>query len=120
MDALRLCFEPQTLSIGLRPAPPSERSHPAAWNRVAIDQGGVRSDKAVLNRTRAVTLSGRVRAISRDQPVFSLWSWSTLMDGLMLLGIVWSIPVAVLVVGTPVALGVAFLLWLVRLALGAF
>jgi hypothetical protein len=95
-------------------------AHPAAWNRVAIDQGGGRGDDAVLNRTRAVTLSGRVRAISRDQPVFSLWSWSTLMDGVMLLGVVWSLPVAVLVVGTPVALGVAFLLWLVRLALGAF
>jgi hypothetical protein len=97
-------------------------THPAAWNRVAIDQGGVRSDDAVINRTRAVTLSGRVRAIGRDDldVSFSLWSWSTLMDGLMLLGIVWSIPVAVLVVGTPVALAIVFLLWLVRLALGAF
>jgi hypothetical protein len=38
----------------------------------------------------------------------------------MLLGVVWSIPVAVLVVGTPVALAIAFLLWLVQLALRAF
>src|SRR5689334_10419671 len=40
--------------------------HPAAWNRVAIDHGGVRSDDAVVNRTRAVTLSGGVRAVGRD------------------------------------------------------
>jgi hypothetical protein len=97
-------------------------THPAAWKRVAIDQGGVRSDDAVINRTRAVTLSGRVRAIGRDDldVSFLLWSWTALMDGVMLLGIVWSIPVAVLVVGTPVALAIAFLLWLVRLALAAF
>jgi hypothetical protein len=38
----------------------------------------------------------------------------------MLLGVVWSIPVAVLLVGTPVALAIALLLRLVRLALGAF
>jgi hypothetical protein len=97
-------------------------THPAAWKRVAIDQGGVRSDDAVITRTRAVTPSGRVRAISRDDldVRFSLWSWSTLLDGVMLLGVVWSLPVAILVVGTPVALTIAFLLWLVRLALGAF
>ena len=71
---------------------------------------------------RAVALSGRVRAISpNDLDVsFSRWSWSTIMDGGILLGVVWSLPVAVLVVGTPVALAIAFMLWLVRLALGAF
>jgi hypothetical protein len=97
-------------------------THPAAWNRVVTDQDGVRSDDAVINRTRAVTLSGGVGAIGRDDLdiSFSLWSWSTLMDGVMLLGVVWSLPLAVLVVGTPVALAIAFLLWLVRLALGAF
>jgi hypothetical protein len=97
-------------------------THPAAWNRVAIDPGGVRSDDAVVNRTRAATLSGGVRAIGRDDldGSVSLWSWSTLLDGVLLLGVLWSLPVAVLVVGTPVALAIAFLLWLVRLALGAF
>lgn len=97
-------------------------THPAAWSRVAIDQGGARSDDAVINRTRAVTLSGRVRAIGRDDldVSFSRWSWRTLMDGVSLLGVVWSLPVAVLVVGTPVALVIAFMLWLVRLALSAF
>ena len=81
----------------------------------------MRSDDAVINRTRAVTLSGGVRAIGRDDLDLSVsrWSWNTLMDGVRLLGVVWSLPVAVLVVGTPVALAIAFLLWLVRLALGA-
>jgi hypothetical protein len=97
-------------------------THPAAWNRVALHQDGVRSDDAAVNRTRAVTLSGRVRAIGRDDldVSFSARSWTALTDGVLLLGVVWSLPVAVLVVGTPVALAIAFLLWLVRLALGAF
>jgi hypothetical protein len=38
----------------------------------------------------------------------------------MLLGVVRSLPVAVLLVGTPVALAIAFLIRLVRLALRAF
>lgn len=97
-------------------------THPAAWNRVAIDQSGARGEDAVINRPRAVTLSGRVRAIGQDDldVSFSRWSWRTLMDGVSLLGVVWSFPVAVLVVGTPVALAIAFMLWLVRPALGAF
>lgn len=97
-------------------------THPAAWNRVAIDQGGVRSVDAIIHRTPAATLSGRVRATSREDldVSFSLWSWTTVMDGVILLGAVWSIPVAVLVVGTPVALAIASLLWLVRIALSAF
>jgi hypothetical protein len=65
----------------------------------------------------------RVRARGRDEDLdvsSSMWSWTTLMDGVMLLGVVWSIPIAVLVVGTPVALAIAFLLSLVRLTLRAF
>jgi hypothetical protein len=96
-------------------------THPAAWNRVVLHQDRVRSDAAV-SRT-PVTLSRRVGVIGRDDDLdvsFSAWSWTTLMDGVMLLGVVWSIPVAVLVVGTPVALAIAFLLWLVRFALRAF
>jgi cytochrome c-type biogenesis protein CcmH/NrfF len=42
------------------------------------------------------------------------------MDGVALLGVLWSIPLAVLVVGTPIVLTIAFALWLVRLALTAF
>ena len=46
--------------------------------------------------------------------------WTTgLMDALQLLGLVLSVPIAILLVGAPVALTVAFLLWLARLAGGA-
>jgi hypothetical protein len=98
-------------------------THPAAWNRVAVDQRGVRSDDAVINRARPVTVGRPVRAIGLGEDLdlnFSGRSRTTLMDGIMLLGVVWSLPVAVLIVGTPVALGVAFLLRLVRLGLRAF
>jgi hypothetical protein len=98
-------------------------TYPAAWNRVAVHDHGGRIDDAVVNRTRAVTVARRVRAVGRDEDVdvsFSIWSWTTLMDGVMLLGVVWSLPVAILVVGTPVALAIALLLRVVRLALGAF
>ena len=45
---------------------------------------------------------------------------TTLMDGVRLLGVVLSVPLAVLLVGTPVALAITFLLWMGRMALGAF
>ena len=98
-------------------------THPAAWNRVAIHEDGVRRDGAVGSRTPSAALNGGVRAIGRDEDVdasFPTWLWSTLVDGVMLLGVVWSIPVLVLVIGTPFALAFALLLRLVRLALGAF
>lgn len=41
------------------------------------------------------------------------------MDGVRLLGVVLSVPLAVLVVGAPIALALALLLWLGRLALSA-
>jgi hypothetical protein len=40
------------------------------------------------------------------------------MDGIQLLGLVLSVPIAILLVGAPVALAIAFLLWLARLAGG--
>lgn len=95
---------------------------PAAWNREALQQDAVRSNNAPVTRT-PVPLRARVGIIGRDDDIdvsFPKWSRTTLMDGAMLLGVVWSIPIAVLVVGTPVALTIAFLLWLVRLARGAF
>jgi hypothetical protein len=70
----------------------------AAWNRVAVHEDGVRSDDAVVNRTRAVTLGGRVRALGLGEDLdlsLSMWSWSRLIDGVMLHGVVWSIPFAV-------------------------
>lgn len=45
---------------------------------------------------------------------------SALADGLALLALAWTIPFAILLVGTPVALTIALLLWISRLALNAF
>jgi len=98
-------------------------TYPAAWNRVPAQEDGLHKDVAVVNRTAVVTQPGRMRAVGRDEHVdvsSSMWSWTTLLDGVVLLGVVWSLPVAVLVVGSSVALAVTFLLWLVRLALSAF
>ena len=45
--------------------------------------------------------------------------WTTgLMDAIQLLGLTLSVPIAILLVGAPLALAIAFLLWLVRLAGG--
>jgi hypothetical protein len=108
------------------PATASQPIHldtgPAAWNRAVPHEDGVRSE-AVVSRTRTVTSSGRARAAGRNEDVditSPLVSWSTLVDGVALLGVLWSIPLAVLVVGTPIVLTIAFVLWLVRLALTAF
>ena len=99
-------------------------THPAAGNRIPIHHGAARGDDAVVSRTPAVTRGGPVRAIGLDEDrrdvSSSLWSWTTLMDGVMLLGVVWSIPLALVILGTPVALAIAFLLWLVGVALHAF
>lgn len=43
-----------------------------------------------------------------------------LKDGASLLALVFFIPFAILLVGTPVALVIALLLWLARLASGSF
>jgi hypothetical protein len=97
-------------------------THPAAWNRVAAREDGGRTD-AVLGRTSAITLNARARAVGRHHDAdvtSSLMSWTTVMDGVTLLGVVWSIAVAVLVVGTPLALTIVFVLWVARLALAAF
>jgi hypothetical protein len=97
-------------------------TRPAAWNPVATPEEEVRRD-AVVGRTRAVVLSGRARAVGRDHDVDVTSppvSWNRVMDGVTLLAVVWSIPIAVLAVGTPIALTIAFVLWLVRLALNAF
>ena len=40
------------------------------------------------------------------------------MDAIQLLGLALSVPIAILVVGAPIALAIAFLLWLARLAGG--
>lgn len=47
--------------------------------------------------------------------------WGTaLLDAGGLLALVWSVPLAVLIVGGPVVLAIALVLWLVRLVSGGF
>lgn len=79
-----------------------------------------------VNRTRSVTPGGAARAagggtrVNVRGPVLP-WRWRTVLtDAVDLLAVAWSVPFAVLLVGTPIALTIALLLWLGRLALGAF
>ena len=45
--------------------------------------------------------------------------WTTvLLDAIQLLGLAVSVPVAILVIGAPLALAVALLLWLARMIMG--
>ena len=47
--------------------------------------------------------------------------WHTpLEDGVWLVGVAWTLPLTVLVIGTPLALAIVLLLWAGRSALGAF
>ena len=66
---------------------------------------------AVVERAEAgVYVNGRIRP----------WRWTTVLtDSVGLLGLVWSIPLAMALVGTPIALAIALLLWLCRLAFSA-
>jgi hypothetical protein len=41
-------------------------------------------------------------------------------DTVELLAVVWTVPLAILLVGAPIALAIALLLWLARLARSAF
>jgi hypothetical protein len=47
--------------------------------------------------------------------------WGTaLLDAGSLLGLVWAVPLAVLIVGGPIALAIALVLWIGRLMSGGF
>jgi hypothetical protein len=49
------------------------------------------------------------------------WRWQmVLMDAVRLLALAWSVPFAMLLVGAPIALTIAVVLWLGRLARHAF
>ena len=64
--------------------------------------------------------SGGVGDERVDRPKMS-GRWRTVLaDGVSLLVFAWTIPFAILLVGTPVALTIALLLWVVRLTLNAF
>ena len=89
---------------------------PPARNTVTIDGARI-TGAGVSAAPRA-----RVRIPARHQSlhISAPFSWATLMDGVLLLGVVWSIPLVVLIVGAPFALALAFLLWAGRAALSAF
>ena len=83
----------------------SEAVHLVISSRLA------RPGAAVERGEAGVNVSGRIRP----------WRWKTVLtDSVELLGLVWSIPLAILLVGTPIALAIALLLWLGRLALSGF
>ena len=64
------------------------------------------------------TYPAGVIGVNRGDPS---WRWHTpLQDGLWLVGVVWTLPLAVLVIGMPVAIAIVLLLWAGRSALGAF
>ncbi len=83
----------------------SESVHPGISSRVT------RPGAAVERGEAGVSVHGCIRP----------WRWTTVLtDSVELLGLVWSIPLAMLLVGTPIALTIALLLWLGRLALSGF
>jgi hypothetical protein len=48
------------------------------------------------------------------------WQWTTVLtDSIGLLALIWSIPLAMALVGTPIAAAIALVLWLYRLAFSA-
>jgi hypothetical protein len=81
---------PQAIHLGSRPR--------EAWHRVT---------------------AGRSRARFGVRGLPSRWRVAA-EDSIELLALVWSIPLAMVVVGTPIALAVALLLWLGRVTLSAF
>ena len=78
------------------------------------------SEPIHLGAMPGASLARAARAARQDaRPRRRLWSRAALVDGLTLFALAWSVPVAVLAIGTPFALAAALLLWLVRLASSA-
>lgn len=64
--------------------------------------------------------AGQVGGLDISRPTLP-WRWSTaLTDSVTLLAVVWSLPLAVVLVGAPIALAITLVLWLGRFALGVF
>jgi hypothetical protein len=89
----------------------------AAWAGVGTRAGGVSRETAAATHGRVTTTRG-VPALAAEG--FFPASGKKVVEGVMLLGIVWSIPAVILLVGTPIAFAIAFLLRVARLALSAF
>jgi hypothetical protein len=77
--------------------------------------GGARVSASGLPRSAA--RGARLDGVRAMQP--RRWWRTVLMDSVQLLALVWSVPLAMLLVGAPIALAIALLVWLGRLALSA-
>ena len=77
-------------------------------------------------RAPAVPSNETPRMAIRSEPApvggqVSPWRWKTVItDCLQLLAVVWSLPLAILGIGSAIALTIALLLWLGRAALRMF
>jgi hypothetical protein len=91
---------------------------------IPVELTGVALGPLVPRRIGATERSRQASAASRSidvsRPARS-WRWgSALADGVQVLALVWSVPFAVLAVGIPIALAIALLLRVARLALSGF
>lgn len=141
MHSLRRRIELDELVVGLGLAPqPHRPAHepPLLGQAVLLDhlvdarEAGLRPCGIGWHSTRSlVAIPGKrcsvlhsvKTAVSLDlrQTMTTTGRWRrALADTAALLGVVWMVPVGILLVGAPIALGIALLLWLGRLARGAF
>jgi hypothetical protein len=56
---------------------------------------------------------------SRLEQMVTKRSTTALVDAVQLLGLALSVPIAILIIGAPIALAVAFLLWVARMVVGS-
>lgn len=76
--------------------------------------------RAAQYRVEPNRIAGLSEGLDISRPTLP-WRWRTaLADAVALIAVVWSIPLAVLLVGAPIALAITLALWLGRSALGAF
>lgn len=72
----------------------------------------------VITEPSAIVGSGEGVLVTRPE---TPWQVSqVLRNSVEVLAVVWTFPIAVLLVGSPIALIIVSLLWVARLALGAF
>jgi hypothetical protein len=137
---LRWRVEFHELVVGLRlPPQPHRLAHEPALlgHTVALDQlidavaAGFRPSGVVWHFTvRLVAITAKrcselhsvktAGSLDSRQTMTTTGRWrSALADAAALLGVVWMVPVGILLVGAPVVLVVALLLWLGRLARAA-
>src|SRR5258708_4432125 len=130
MDAFRSCFEPHQLAYLDRPVTAVPNCTPrgrlperwygdvlAATLSEPIHLGAGPPPILPAAAVRPAGIGGTVSVATPGLP----WPWQmVLMDALRLLAAAWSVPLAMLLVGVPIALTIAVVLWLGQLAGHAF